>query len=636
MSRQYASATDAFSAGLIGRHVTHTNFLSAISFRLSTQDPTILVMLDIMTHSPGRSPSTGHRRPTQDGKAPSTKRKQKTKSQGRQIPDAFLEGYQQRPSFMFVPMSNEAGGRSKVVAEHRASAKAHVMHDFQRRTAGQRLNSWKMTTPKTYSLAPKTPNMMASDMRQPTSQPVVGWENMTVNKDLPERRVALKIQNVSTSDSSTPVSSQRATNVASTRTFTSSQSSESRFSGLYLQPERNSRLDVFSTMPIDIQAWDQTLIHRWLNYDRIPWCPVNGQSQWIPFVTHSSLLLHTNLYCWGMHWHGKLTGVDSDIFLRENPQILEHKGAAIQMMNEKLASGIGISYELLAAVCIFINVSLQFMDKDEASRHMKGLEAMVRMHGGLDNLSSIGTVGVLLQRMTSWNDLFYVELFGGGLRFSTLPRFEEAFQSTYASVVDDPVTHLEPFQPRFAGDLAQEVTMLLREIQLVCDDLQSRPFDPRTVPEKTVLHDTLLRFERRLCLATRITTLNPNNTTPTLGSLWRAIAYAALMYVHHHIRGHPLHSPQFPALLVHLRHELHLTGDECWHDIPALRIWTLAVGCWVSQGATWTAELLANVCRAMGCFSWEDFQTVLSLGPSLEESDEDKFRAVWGQVVRRL
>jgi hypothetical protein len=595
-------------------------------------------MLDIMTHSPGRSPSTEHRRSQHEAKTPPPRKQKAAKSQRHHVPEAFLEGYQQRPSFMFVPMSNEAGGRSKVVAEHRSSAKAHVMHDFQWRTAGQRLNSWKMSTPKTYSLAPKTPTMIATTKQQPTPQLVVGWENITVSRDAPERQIPVKAQDASTLDSSTPLSSQRATDVASTRTLASSRSFRSQFPRLHPQPGRNSRLDVFSTMPIDIQEWDQTLIHRWLNYDRIPWCPVNGQSQWIPFVTHSRLLLHTNLYCWGMHWHGKLTGVDQDTFLRENPQILEHKVAAIQMMNENLASGTGISYDMLAAVCIFINVSLQFLSKDEASRHMKGLEAMVKMHGGLDNLSSIGTVGVLLQRMISWNDLFYCELFAGSMRFSTLPRFEEAFQSTYASIIDDPVTHLEPFQPRFAGDLPHEVKRLLNEIQLVCDDLQSQPFNTRSVAERTIMHDTLLRFERRLCLATRITALmtNESGTASLNDTKWRAIAYASLMYVHHHIRGHPLHWPQFPALLVQLRHELSLTSNGTWSDVPTLHIWMLAVGCWVSQGANWIAEILANACRAMGCFSRENFYAVLSSGPSLGQADEEKFKAVWEMVIWRL
>jgi hypothetical protein len=399
-------------------------------------------------------------------------------------------------------------------------------------------------------------------------------------------------------------------------------------------------LDVFHTLPLQVQTWDETLINRWLNYDRIPWCPVNGQSQWIPFVTRSPVLLHTNLYCWGMHWHGKLEGIDQHIFLNQNPRILEHKIAAIQLINGYLESQTAVTDEVLAAVAIFINISMQFLNREEAASHMAGLETLVNLRGGLESLSGMGAVGVLLQRMISWNDLFYVELFGGDLRFSVLPRWDEAWKALYSPLADDPVTHLEPLQARFAGDLAHEITTLLREIQIVSSDIQARPSQTLTTAEKTLRHDNLFRFERRLCLATRITTVRHHplgGARESHDSMWRAVAYAALMFVHYHLRpGYQLHWAQFRALVVQLRGELSSIKPETWDVVPALHLWVLTTGSWVSQREDWILRLLADACRVRGCLDRESFEEMLKFCPNTGETDEERFRIIWEDVVRLL
>ncbi|OAL29638.1 hypothetical protein AYO22_02052 [Fonsecaea multimorphosa] len=550
------------------------------------------------------------------------------------------------PDFMFIPMSAEPGARARIQPEFRAPAKAHVMYDYQRKTAEHRSAKWKMSTPTTYAIAPKVPLPGLLVPEQSVQPSLVLRERRTTRKK-DRRRPKRKAR---TSMTELPSSDDSGQSPLGALSFTLLDGAvHSRFihygprPAIPRQPGGSNLMDVFSALPIQVKPWDETLITRWLNYDRIPWCPVNGQSQWVPFVTNSPMLLHTNLYSWGMHWHGKLTGTDQEVFLYQNPRILEHKIAAIQLINAHLVSSTAVTDEALAAVSMFINVSLQFLNRDEAARHMAGLEALVKLRGGLETLSRMGTVGVLLQRMISWNDLFFVELFGGNLRFSLLPRWEEAWKSVYAPIVDDPVTHLEPLQARFSGDLALEMTTLLREIQIVCDDVQARPLATLTTAEKTLRHDNLFRFERRLCLATRITTVQEHvymnlqsggsgNDDP----MWRTVAYAALMYVHHHMRGHALHWSQFPALVVQLRNELSFVQAASWEAVPALQLWVLAVGSWVSQCEQWVVASLADACRAQGYASWDEFDGILKQCVHLGTEDERKFRIVWEQVSRLL
>lgn len=544
------------------------------------------------------------------------------------------------PTFMFVPMSSEPGKRARVQPGLRASAKAHVMHDYQRRTAEKRLAQWKTSTPTTYSLAPKETSLDATVIQVPTSLPqeIVGWETVVFQKQEQEPKADHPPAGRPSSKRAGHLSRRNSSPLVPQNTLMTL-FSQNTTSTIVTQPHDTNSVDVFGILPVRLQPWDETLIDRWLNYDRIPWCPVNGQSQWIPFVTNSSMLLHTNLYCWGMHWHGKLTGIDQNIFLTQNPQILEHKIAAIQMINAYLESQIAITDQVLASVAIFINVSLQFFNRTEAASHMAGLETLIRLRGGLESLSSMGTVGVLLQRMITWNDLFYVELFGGDLRFSVLPRWDEAWQAVYEPLVDDPVTHLEPLQARFAGNLAQEITTILREMRVVCTDLKARPLSTLTTAEKTLRHDNLLRFERRLCLATRITTISAHGDPHEKDHdpMWRAVAIAALMYVHHHMRpGYALHLAQFRALSIQLRGELSLTNAQSWDAVPAIHLWVLTVGSWVSQRENWILDMLATACRVRGCVSWDMFERVLGFCPSLGTTDQEKFRIIWSDVANLL
>ncbi|KAG9792197.1 hypothetical protein KCU88_g911, partial [Aureobasidium melanogenum] len=359
-------------------------------------------------------------------------------------------------------------------------------------------------------------------------------------------------------------------------------------------------MDIFHALPIMLTPWDETLISRWLNYDRIPWCPINGQSEWIPFMINNAMLLHTNLYCWGMHFHAKLTEADATTFFRENPRILEHKVTAIHLMNRHLsttsacngATAVVATDEILAAVSIMANIELGFQSRDEAARHMQGLETLLHMRGGMHCLSGVGKVGALLQRVISWNDMLCVELFGGTLRFPSQLPLGDGGYGYIAS--DDAVCHLEPLQPRFAGNLQREVEGLMGEIHAICDETQARPMTTLTPADKLVRHDVLLRLERRLCMATRITSVSASlsrlqrTNAACIDEMWRAVACAALMYVHHHVRDHSLHWPQFPALVTQFHGHYSLSvantqpgggSDQPWDLLPAsLHLWVLAVG----------------------------------------------------------
>ena len=118
--------------------------------------------------------------------------------------------------------------------------------------------------------------------------------------------------------------------------------------------------------------------------------------------------------------------------------------------------------------------------------------------------------------------------------------------------------------------------------------------------------------------------------------MWRAVATAALMYVHHVMRGHALHWVQFPALVVQLRHELGVAEMRSWDKAPALHVWVLAVGSVASQHEAWVVQMLAEACRVRGFTDWALFEGSLRTCPSMGRRDEEMFARVWEEGVVRL
>ncbi len=87
------------------------------------------------------------------------------------------------------------------------------------------------------------------------------------------------------------------------------------------------------------------------------------------------------------------------------------------MINEKLNDNGGfVTDETLAAVAAIVNIEISFGSREDARKHMKGLETLVEMKGGIERLK--GSFEGVLQRFVGWNDLNYAELFGSQLRFA--------------------------------------------------------------------------------------------------------------------------------------------------------------------------------------------------------------------------
>ncbi|KPI35132.1 uncharacterized protein AB675_1376 [Cyphellophora attinorum] len=193
----------------------------------------------------------------------------------------------------------------------------------------------------------------------------------------------------------------------------------------------SSGVDPYNWLPFQLEYDDSLLLYQFQNYERWPWCPVSGRSEWSAFTVSDELVFRVTMYSWSTH-----------IRNRRPPGYLEsakslettfkNKAKAISMVNQRLSdSNAACSDEVLAAVAALTNIEVAFGTREEATIHINGLYTLVEQRGGLQTLRSPRQE--LVQRLIAWNDLLYAELYGKGLVFPQLDLWDRAWRSLVAN-----------------------------------------------------------------------------------------------------------------------------------------------------------------------------------------------------------
>lgn len=209
-----------------------------------------------------------------------------------------------------------------------------------------------------------------------------------------------------------------------------------------LVPFDKGRLDPLNVLPFQVSRRDEEFIENFRAWETDSWCPVNGSGVWFGFALKDELLFHATIYHWGESspldlaegvrifacvllyvpmavdqttgMHFMRTNVN---FLLKNPETTDHKLASFRIINQQLSIINGtVRDETMAAVAAIVDVEMSFGSRDEAKKHMSGLETMVNMRGGIENIKE--SINGVLQRLIGWNDLKFAELFGVQLTFT--------------------------------------------------------------------------------------------------------------------------------------------------------------------------------------------------------------------------
>ena len=326
---------------------------------------------------------------------------------------------------------------------------------------------------------------------------------------------------------------------------------------------------------------------------------------------------------------------NADFHVR-NPEIIEHKLASFRMINQRLSNDGGIvTDETLAAVAALVNSEISFGSREDAKTHMDGLETMVTIKGGIEQIA--GSIDGVLERFIRWNDLNYAELFGTQLRFAmdcTYLEGPEEFQSD-ASCFRNSILGVN-YGPLVWDRLQGQVINLLHEVRILCEEVNARPIRTLQEAEKVKRSDSLHRIERKLRM---ITVVEQKDAVLESSSdrMWRATALAGLLYVHHMLRFLPISYRQFNSLSRDLQTVMALTGgsEKVWKHAPEILIWALTTGTIVSEGRMehgWYVERIASACRDVGYTSWNCYREKMKSFLWVARLDDARYEKVWKQI----
>jgi len=398
-----------------------------------------------------------------------------------------------------------------------------------------------------------------------------------------------------------------------------------------------SRNDPFDTLPARLNESDEILLSRFRTVERWPWCPINGQGLWPQFAYSDQLVFHATMYSFGMHFKCRIHKGNTIPSLdpEEDMRIIQHKLAAISLINDRLSDERqAVSDGCIAAVATLTNIALVLDSHEEAKKHMQGLSAVINMRGGLLSLGD--GVQTHLQRLISFNDLIYSELFDEELRF---PPLVEVWNGAWAALELPESSGSLPGLSRAELDYFKihphPVLEVLEEIRQLCYSEQTKPLEQASDTARMIRADVCLKLERRLRLF--IQSEAPPATSAIDGPFWKATALAALIHVHRSLRGNPLRYRHFKVLTMQLYDTL-LTMDDGLPELdfsPSMAVWILNTGVFTCLSPVVRSEfleMLRKACMRFGLVTWPTFHRTVSRFLWMGEADEQRYRELWEEL----
>ncbi|KIW70056.1 hypothetical protein PV04_02367 [Phialophora macrospora] len=392
------------------------------------------------------------------------------------------------------------------------------------------------------------------------------------------------------------------------------------------------KIDVFGVLPVRMGEGDETSLHLFRQYDRYPWCPINGQSSWSSFAISDQLVFHATMFSWGMHFRYRRPVHDA----QEEMKTLQHKVAAISLINDRLSdSNQAVNDETVAAVAALTNIALVTDSYPEASKHMAGLWAMVQMRGGLASLKS--HVQQHLQRLISWNDLIYSEVFDEKLRFPPIEVWDESWGTLERrQTASRSLPGLSRAELHAAGVPYHQVLDLLNDMRELCEAEQISPLRVTNDQGRMSRADMFHRVERKLWVIHQGDTAPGHNRWDA--TVWRAVSLSALLFTHHYLRGNPLKYRHFNVLSTRLYNTL-LDMDQDLTELdfaPTLLIWMLSTGAVTTSLSPVVHSsfifMLGRACDKYGLLAYDRFRWTLSQFLWTGEADEARYSKLWHEL----
>lgn len=396
-----------------------------------------------------------------------------------------------------------------------------------------------------------------------------------------------------------------------------------------------SRLDPFGVLPMKLTPWDEVLVDRFCHYKKWPWCPVSGQSLWSPFALSDELAFSATMYSWSMGVGSRLLGKDASTWLEINPEIMQYRLSTISLVNTRISNpDEAVKDETIAAVTMVTNLELLYGTREAASQHMNGLKALVDMRGG--SISFVTPLQLLLQRLLSWVDIVYSEIFGTVPMFPPAEIWDLTWNSHDQLALPGSPIGLLPRALSSTGLTHHEVVDALQDVHELCELQRSRPMRTLQEQERMLRCDMFMKIESRLNIIVQSTNGISFKLDSHRGLIWRATSLGTLIFVHHFLRANPLRHRQF-GVLVPMLHETLSQMDQSFRQLAFARpllFWILSIGSVASSGLTcndWFVQKLSATCTSYH-MGWLELRSLLKGFLWTGTDDEERYLSVWQMV----
>ena len=319
------------------------------------------------------------------------------------------------------------------------------------------------------------------------------------------------------------------------------------------------------------------------------------------------------------------------------PEIYTHKISGISLINSRLSEPTqAVTDETISAVAAMTTMEVMMGTWEEANKHMNGLRMLVALRGGFSTFTT--PLQHLIQRLISWTDLIYSELFDVPLNFPTADIYEASYHGLAKYASSSPLG-LSPAELRNASIPNHEVIDLLHATYQLCQTEQGKPLRRMSEMERMERGDMCHSIERRLRIIIQAEALTESDTCNS--KAWLAVACANLVFVHYFLRGNSPRHRQFTQSLVPTLHSTLLqmgsSLDELAFALPLL-LWVLSVGAIVGVATSlqpWFVQKLAEACKRHSVEVWHGengFHSQLSRFLWTGAADEQRYLGLWRMV----
>ncbi|KAK0113474.1 hypothetical protein ONS96_014338 [Cadophora gregata f. sp. sojae] len=483
---------------------------------------------------------------------------------------------------VFVHLNEVTGPTQDTDTRHQV--RSHVMRDFQRK----KHKSAKSTHPIRRSLLPdREAHPLEADDRQIVAS---SGESSKDAEDLPEEMSAIM---------------------------------------RLPDPQVLGMLEPFNTLPISGSPRLQLLMHHYNTVLVNTLIPVNPKDKWFNYAITDSALFHATMMHAAMHQRVVSGGMDQ----REQIQLETN---AIMMVNQRLEDPVLSKSDVtIGAVVCLVLLENQEGNLALSNIHMNGLQKMVALRGGIDNL---GLAGVL-RRKILWGDILNATIAG------TEPRSNMTPADTHPMTEFTSFTACKPIQfDQNAADqtqLSEPACTCSAQFSSVLGSLRSISSQSHLESDITgTLSDSIYLVERHLFYLLKHTRDFPGLHSPTCSSLGQTCFVAAQMYLYHTLRDYPFEVPVFQMFLQRLNAQLWdpITFDVnlMWEGKEQMLLWVLSLGALASRGiemmrARYVREM-ERVCNTLGAVDLEGFIALLN-GVVWRDAGRDlNLVALWNEV----